>query len=316
MSKVHSNNVKKGKLKMFLLFLVITTFIWFLSKFSKEVTATVEAEIQYVNVPENVLISSNNDNSVLFDLTSNGFDFLFYKINQPIISIDVLSYYKNGAKEITISKKEFLKIINSQIKKNIAVKNLSFEKFKIALDVLKTKNIKVIFNGDIHFENGFKSIEGLKITPDSISISGPSRDIDSISEIVTKPLKLNDLKESVSQKLKILEVNSSTIFYSQHEVELTINVKEFTQKSLSIPIQIKNLPEQINLKIIPEMVSVKFDISMDMFNKYSETDFSIICDYTKRNVEENFMIPFLLKKPDSIINIELGETQIKYLIFK
>ena len=301
---------------MFLLFLVITTFIWFLSKFSKEVTATVEAELQYVNVPENVLVSIDNDTSILFDLTSNGFDFLFYKINQPIISIDISNYYSDGAKEIMIPKNEFLKIINKQIKKNIAVKNLPFEKFEINLDVLKSKKLKVSFNGEIFFENGYKSIDSYKLKPDSILVSGPSKDIDSISEIYTTYTKLVHLKESVSKKIKISVPNNSSLIFSQQEIEFTIDVKEFTQKTLSIPIHIKNLPKQVHLKIIPEIISVKFDVSMEMFNKYTETDFSIICDYTKRNEEENFMIPVLLKKPDSIINIELGETQIKYLIFK
>ena len=45
MSEIKTNYTKKGKPKMFLLFLFVTTFIWFISKFSREFTSNLEAEI-------------------------------------------------------------------------------------------------------------------------------------------------------------------------------------------------------------------------------------------------------------------------------
>ncbi len=316
MSKSKFKEVKKGKLKMFFLFLFIATFLWFLSKFSKEFTATVDASLWYVNVPENVLLSENNINQISFDLTANGFDFLFYKINKPVISINLQNFYKKGETELIITKQDLLRVINLQLKKNIAIKNVSVEGLQIKLDELETKKIKVNLIEEIEFEKGYKSVNGFKIIPDSIVITGASHILDSLNLISTEVIKLSNVKESISIILQLIQSENDEISYSQKQIQLTASVKEFTQKSLTIPIIIKNLPEEIDLKIIPELMTLTFDVSMEEYNDLTENDFSIICDYNKRNETESFMVPQFIKRPDSILNLELSENKIKYLIFK
>jgi len=316
MKEQNTKQVNKGKLKIFFLFLLITTFIWFLSKFSREFTATVDANIQYVNLPTEVLISDDNYKNVSFDLTASGFDFLFYKIKQPTISIDIKSKYKKGSSIIKISKKDFTKIITSQFKKSIAVKNISIEAMQIHLDKLYSKKIPVYFANEIQFEKGYKSIGGIALIPDSIIVSGPLSFIDSITEITTEKVNLGKLKTTVEKTIALQASNEPRISYSQNKVHLTIIVKEFTQKTLSLPVHIINVPSQIELKIIPEKLNITFDIPMANFNNYNESDFNVICNFNNRNEEGNFMIPEFSKKPDSIFSLEIKENKIKYLIFK
>ena len=45
-------------------------------------------------------------------------------------------------------------------------------------------------------------------------------------------------------------------------------------------------------------------------------DFLLMCDFDKKNDQEDFMIPHLIKQPESIINLEIQENKINYLIFK
>ena len=66
MSETKTNNTKKGTPKMFLLFLFVTTFIWFISKFSREFTSNLEAEIHYINAPLGVIVSEKNYDLVTF----------------------------------------------------------------------------------------------------------------------------------------------------------------------------------------------------------------------------------------------------------
>ncbi len=312
----NANHIKKGKLKMFLLFLFITTFIWFLSKFSREFTATVDADIQYINLPQGVLISEDNYKNVYFDLTASGFDFLFYKIKQPSISIDISTYYQKGNRVVEISRNDFTKIITSQLNKSIAVKNISIEAMHIKLDKLESKKIPIRFSNNIQFEKGYKAVGGFLIIPDSIVISGPSSFIDDMTELSTETVNLNNLKTDINKTIALQISNKNEISYSQKKVELTIIVKEFIQKTLVIPIQLINVPSQIELKVIPEKLNIKFDIPMEKFNTFNENDFSIVCDFNKRNDEGSFIIPEFSKKPDSILNLEIQENKIKYLIFK
>ena len=142
MSEIKTNYTKKGKPKMFLLFLFVTTFIWFISKFSREFTSNLEAEIHYINTPLGVIVSENNYDIVSFDFTTSGFYFLYYKINKPIITIDLPKYIKAGTSSFIISKSELKRTITSQLKNDIIVNNVSIEKMEVLLDKLKTLNIE------------------------------------------------------------------------------------------------------------------------------------------------------------------------------
>ena len=114
-----------------------------------------------------------------------------------------------------------------------------------------------------------------------------------------------------------MQTNRDTsISYSQQSVDLEIFVKEFTQKTMSIPILVNNLPEDISIKLIPKNATITFDVSMEEFNKILASDFEIVCDFDKKNDQENYMIPHLFNQPESIMHIEFQENKINYLIFK
>jgi len=316
MPRTHVNQVKKGKLKMLLFFLVVTFFIWFLTKFSKEFTATVEATIQYENLPNNTVLAPNNTDKVSFDLTSSGFDFLSYRLKKPTVTINVFDNFKAGNQIVTFSNIELIKIITSELNSNIAVKNVSLNEVNIALDVIVSREIPINVISEITYQNGFKAVEELTISPNLITVSGPSLVIDSLGQVFTKSIKLNSLSTATSGEIEIDTSNNLNLSYSVEKVLYSIAVEEFTQKELSIPIKIENLPLGTSIKLLPDAVSIVFDVSVSKFNAITENDFIIVCDYNKRNIEENYMIPELVKKPIIIKGILLKNDKINYLVFK
>ncbi len=316
MAKTYAKQMKKGKLRMALFFLFVTSFIWFLSKFSKDFTATVEASINYINLPNNTVLAANNLDKVSFDLTSSGFDFLSYKFKKPIITINVTDYLKEENKLVNITNKDLTKIISSELKSNIDVNNISVNEINLNLDTIISKEIPIKVVSDITFKNGFKAVKEISIDSKTIIVSGPSKVIDSIAYVLTKPIKYELLSSPVSGEIEIAAVNKENISFSKNKISYIILVEEFTQKMLFIPITIENLPIGTNIKLIPEVISIAFDVSVSKFNNISEKDFTIICDYNNRNIDENFMIPVLLKKPTLIQNILLKDNKIEYLTFK
>ena len=274
--------------KCFYFFCLLLFLFCFFQNFQKNLTATVDATLQYHNLPNKTVVTSDIINKISFDLTTSGFDFLYYKINKPIISINVEDYYKKGSLEIFISTSELSNIISSQLKNTKGIINSSINDMIVTLDVIETKKIPILLLSDIVFQNGYKVIDSLRIVPDSILISGPSKMIDSIKNIKTKVLTMRSVKEDISEEIEMGTINSSTITYSLHKVQLSSRVKEFTQKVLVLPFVVKNLPFDTNIKLIPETITITFDVSLDDFNIISASDFIAICDYNKRNDEENF----------------------------
>ena len=223
---------------------------------------------------------------------------------------------KAGTSSFIISNNELKRTITSQLKNDIIVNNVSIEKMEVFLDKLKTKKVKVSLLENINFKNGFNSIGQYKISPDSIAISGPTQYLDTLTEIKTELLELTNVNENIAAIVNLNKSNDTSISYSQETVKLDVFVKEFTQKSLLVPVVVNNLPSDLSIRLVPENVTIRFDVAMEDYNKITAINFMLMCDFDKKNEQEDFMIPHLIKQPESIINLEIQENKINYLIFK
>jgi hypothetical protein len=178
------------------------------------------------------------------------------------------------------------------------------------------EKVKVSLFENIKFKNGFNSIGQYKISPDSIAISGPTQYLDTLTEIKTELLELTNVNENIAAIVNLNKSNDTSISYSQETVKLDFFVKEFTQKSLLVPVVVNNLPSDLSIRLVPENVTIRFDVAMEDYNEITAIDFLLMCDFDKKNDQEDFMIPHLIKQPESIINLEIQENKINYLIFK
>jgi len=316
MLKYFVKQFKKGKLKMFFVFLALALFFWVLTKYSKEYTATVNATIIFNNPPGNTSIINTRSSDISFDLTANGFEFLYFKFKRPLLNIDINKYYTKNGNDISISRGELIKIINYHLKNDISVKNVSVNELVIELDSIIFKKIPVIIQTDITFRDGYKSIGKIRIDPDSVLVSGPSKSIQEINQIKTNILSLLDVNTNILENIALQTPESLDITISPQNVTISHIVEEFTQKSLILPLKVYNLAKGLKIKLIPEFITITFDVTVNEFNNFSKKDFVLICDYTKRDKNENFMIPELLEKPESILNIVIETKKVDYLIFK
>lgn len=300
---------------MLFFFLMITSFIWVLTKFSKEFTTTLEASINYTDIPNSKILSASSSENITFDHTSSGFDFLTYKLKKPIIDIPINSYYKKKNK-ISIPKDELKRIINSKLKTNISINNISIDTLYIELDSMITKSIPVFPDIDITYQKGFKATQEIQLNPESIEIIGPSTLVRELNSIPSKALELTDVNSTISGEIELDNSIFKSITFSENTIAYSLKVEEFTQKELLIPLEIVNLPDGTKLKLIPEELAVIFDVSVSKFNTINNNEFAIVCDYLKRNEEQNFLIPELTKISPDVQNVSLSSHKVKYLIFK
>lgn len=305
-----------GKIKKFLFFLFLAILFWVLTKFSREYTATVDATIIYKSIPNETLLTENNPEELSFDLTTNGFEFLYYKLKNPTVTIQISDYYQKGNKTVTLSDAQLTSLISSQLDKNLTVKNLSIDTLKINLELLVSKKVPVFSKAEIDYREGFMSLETLQIKPDSVQVSGPLEVINAIDSIPTISKKYTGIDSNFSETIKIETPDATSVSITPETVSISLNVQEFTQKEITLPIQIINLPPETIVKLIPKVTKVTFNVPIKSYNTISEKDFRITCDFSKRNRTENFMLIQFSKKPDGIRDIELKDKKIDFLIFK
>ncbi len=313
---VSKKSFRSIKLNMFFFFLLLAIIFWALTKFSKENTAKIEAKLEYTNLPENYLLNDDNIDSITFDITSNGFDFLIYKMKQPTVIVDVSKYFDDNTKKAIIPSDNLKEEIGEQINFRGSIRNLSKAELNIDLQGVQSKKIPVVVNALITYKQGFKKTDSLVAVPDSINVAGPRRLLDSIQSIVTKELVLQNVDENISSKISLEELPFAELNSKTTTVTVKQTVKEFAQKKLLLPIKLINVPAKTTLKIIPERIEITFTVPIEKFAAITAQDFELVCDYEQRNKEENFITPTLVTAPKDAKNIEMLTKKIDFLIFK
>jgi YbbR domain-containing protein len=316
MSKGIFRNTKNAKANRFLLFLFLATVFWVLTKFSREFTATMTAKINYENIPETAALASDNPRNITFDLTANGFEILFYKFKKPTLTISVGKYYTKENGGFKISKNELLRLVSSNFNRNLSVKNLSEEGLTVHLDPIVLKKVRVKAKTSFTFKDGYKPIDSIEIVPDSILISGPSGTLKNINTVETLPISLEGIENNISETVKIKAPNKAIVTMKPKKVELILKVAEFSQGQFTFPVEVVNLPPDLEIKMVPQAVTVTFDASVKDFPSITKENFRVVCDYSKSNKGENFMLPFLEKSPKNIYNVVFEPKKIDFFILK
>ncbi|GEQ86648.1 hypothetical protein ULMS_21560 [Patiriisocius marinistellae] len=276
----------------------------------------MKANIEYVNVPTDKLLANDNLSTLTFDLQSNKFEAIYYGTKTPIIRVDVGAYLVSSKKKAIVDKATLELLILNQVNKNLTIRNISVNELEINLDDIETKKVPVKPITSITFKNGFDGVGAAKINPDSILLKGPLKLLDSISEISTIKFNRDNIDKSLRVKIPLNPLISNDVFMEETSITYALKVEEFSQKIVTVPVKLINAPQSGSIKLIPNRVEVDFTVSLSLFNEIRAEDFKVICDYAKRNSEENFMIPEIVTFPKEIKDAELTTKKIDFLIFK
>ena len=316
MAKTVKNPFKNSKLKAFIVFLFLASFFWILTKFSKPDVASVVATISYVNIPQGFILKENTIQDFSFNVNATRFEFLGYVFNKPDIKIDVSTYFNETTNTAKVDGAALEKLILKQVVNGGFVTQLSLPELTLTLEQLSFKKVPVVGQILISYDVGFDGMGPKQIKPDSVTITGSKKMLDTIFSLNTSPIELKDISASFAQDVSLQSWPNTSVTISPKQVTISQEVSEYSQKILIVPVTMVNQPSQGNFKLLPASIRVAFNVPVAQFNEIVSKDFTIICDYNARDVEDNFMIPFVTQMPSNIKGVEMETKKIDLLIFK
>lgn len=306
--------MKNTKLKTFLFFLLLAVVFWFFFKFSKEIESTINVKITYNNIPKEVLVTEKSTKVLPLIVKANGFNLLNYSFNAKTLTLDIANFYIPNKTTIEVTYNEYLPYLKEQYGANF-VENIKYApSVLVSLKNATHKKVPIKFVGEFTFKEGYQPVNKLKLIPDSVTISGDPTIINKIYEVSTKPYNKKNISGTIKDEIA-LDLKHKNINYSNIVVNLQADVKEFTQKEITVPIIFLNIPEDKKINYKTEEVTLTFQIGVEDYHKFNPSDFKIVCDFNEKITEGNFMFIKVLKQPSSIKNLQVYPKKISYLIF-
>lgn len=303
----------RNRLHFFLFFVFISFSFWISTKLSNSYTIEQIFNIEWINIPERIVISENNK-KLNTSITASGVEIILYRLFNNNLKIDLIqANFELDYLSLNLENQKFL--IQQQLYSNTLLNQFTPSLVKIKFSRLSEKKIPIIPKTRINLRAGYLTDSNVISKPDCIIVRGPKILLDSIYYAETIAYNQEDVYKSISKKINLSPIEGAN--FSKDFVDIELSVSRYSEKEFNIPIELINQPEGVKVKLFPPKTKVRATIPMSVIGNIRVSDFRLIADYNQiLNGQTQKLELFIQKKPSGVKQIILEPNEVNYLIRK
>jgi hypothetical protein len=310
------------RLLIFFFFLLLSVLFWFLTALNKDYETIISYPVRYIKIPQELVLMNDVAEQLDLNVQSRGFALLGLKMQSRLspLVLDVNSFSLStslGESPIILHLVTNLIIekLQQQLTSEIKINSVFPDTLILQLTDRYTSTIAVKPNLILEFERQHMQVGKLKITPDSVSVSGPENFIDTLSAVSTIPEKLTGLKKNTELEMALEPIDK--LEFSVREVIVNVPVEKFTEESIKIPIEVINIPDSLFLRTFPTSIEITYRVGLSDYKKVSGHMFMAVLDYsTKGSSIGNKLTVELIKVPEYVQVTNFYPKNVEYIIEK
>lgn len=318
----NKNIQNRKKIIIFSICLVVSLFFWTLKKFSKDYQLTLQYKVNFQNFPSDKVLVNNSDSIFFITFKSQGFDLIYYQLfkHNKTINIDCSENKLNNDNKLNISylgANQILKNIKKQNDFNFNVINLFPDTFALKWEKAYYKKVRVIPVLKFNFAKQYQIYDSLKISPDSIYISGTLNDLNQIQRLYTQAFKSDNLRTGQTVYLKIIKPKQfPKVKLFAEKIKIQFSVEKFTESEIEIPVTFQDDVNFQNVKLFPDKVKIKYLVALKDFKKINPKMFIATVNTDNLKLTENKAKIQLIRFPENIKILSLFPEKTEFIIFK
>ena len=307
------------KIFLFLFFVVLSTIFWVIRSLSEEYEAEILYPVKYDGMPENKVLLSEPTDRLRLRVKAVGRTILARKFNYFLrpLKFNVNSYSLNtiGADSSYILTKTAKEALSQELG-NIQILNITPDTLFFRFTEMVTKKVGIRHNiADFPkiFAKQYMFNGKIDYVPDSIIVSGPNSILDTLKDVYTEHININNLNDSINKSYLLEKIDQ--VVFSRKKVKLTIPVDKFTELSYLVDINHMNVPDSIVLKTFPNSVRVTYRVTLSYYDKVSPEMIKPYIDYNDIETAISSKLKVLLSDiPEYIHSLTLYPSSVEFLI--
>lgn len=310
--KLKSFFVSKDVLS-FLAFLLLSATFWFVNALNKDRELTLTIPLEYVDIPKNLMFEEELPSEVSVKVKDLGVNLWTYIRNKPE-SVSVRFEKGNAEKgNFNISNLQLLSLVSERLLPSTSILLISPESINTTYVRLYSKKIPVRLNSEISLENQYMFCSPIEIFPEEVEVYGPRNVLDKLTELTTEKLEIKELRDTITRFVSIKPIKS--LQYSVDKIKVKACAEMFTEKSISLPVQIINNPENISIISFPAEVKAVFNIAVKNFKAFQSSDIHVVIDFNeiKKGDLKKKRLKIINNKP-YISNIRIQPEEVEFLL--
>jgi hypothetical protein len=267
----------------------IALSFWFLNKLSASFRKTIPIKVEY-NLPKSKTFSTAPPQYLMVTLQGTGWDMLSERQEQIFLNLN----------EDSTQVFPMRNIVSQHLGTEIV--GINMEQLTLTIEEAITKTLPIQANYDLTYDRGYDLAENIQLTPAFVNVTGPKALIDNLLNIKTDTLKYQNLKGEVT--LKIGLSLHPILKYNVTEVQALLKAEQFTEKSMFIPIVVKNASQR--LRFFPNKIKLDCTVALSRYAQLNAANFEAIVDLKSDafNPKNNTAAIVLAKQADFVRNVK------------
>ena len=313
--------LKGPESRIFVVFLIISSFILLLEKLHLEHKATISYKLVCVNMQDNYTIDESALPMAQVLLRGEGYKLLMLMSSTKSREIEVdLSQIRpqmrNGLPHAMVMPRIYRKKIIESLPDGLKLEEVVSDTIFIPMLKEERKRLQVKLSTPASLKAQHVFSAPTTITPKAVIVSGTNNILDTMSVVYTEkvpPIVLDD-SLVVTYKLDLPKGVHSEF----SEVTVRYYVEMLTQKDIQVPVTAIGLPDGYKMKAFPQNVTMSFSVGMSNYEKADAKSFDIVADMTNISPgsDQRRVKLKLVHQPDNVFNVSYSPISVEYLLEK
>lgn len=298
----------------FFFFLVLSTIFWLMTALNETYEREIGVPAYLVNIPKNVVVTSDMEDTVRVTVRDKGFALLAYTYGEGIrpINVNFQSAITRQSGYGVVSSQELMKMINQRFSGSSKIVQVKPDCLDFHYNYGLSRQVSVKMAGHVVPGKSFY-LARTRFWPEKVTVYGSKQALDSLRFVKTVPINITNFNDTVLRTVALETIKGVKIVPNTVRIGLYPDI--LTEENIEVPITAINMPEGKVLRTFPQRVTVNFIVGASMFRSISPEQFAVVVDYNEIIDHPSDKCSIHLREtPQGVRNARLKMTQVDYLI--
>ncbi|RHK47801.1 CdaR family protein [Leyella stercorea] len=298
----------------FFFFLVLSTIFWLMTALNETYEREIGVPAYLVNIPKNVVVTSDMEDTVRVTVRDKGFALLAYTYGEGIrpINVNFQSAITRQSGYGVVSSQELMKMINQRFSGSSKIVQVKPDRLDFHYNYGLSRQVSVKMSGHVVPGKSFY-LARTRFWPEKVTVYGSKQALDSLRFVKTVPINITNFNDTVLRTVALETIKGVKIVPNTVRIGLYPDI--LTEENIEVPITAVNMPEGKVLRTFPQRVTVNFIVGASMFRSISPEQFAVVVDYNEIIDHPSDKCSIHLREtPQGVRNARLKMTQVDYLI--
>ena len=298
----------------FFFFLVLSTIFWLMTALNETYEREIGVPAYLVNIPKNVVVTSDMEDTVRVTVRDKGFALLAYTYGEGIrpINVNFQSAITRQSGYGVVSSQELMKMINQRFSGSSKIVQVKPDRLDFHYNYGLSRQVSVKMSGHVVPGKSFY-LARTRFWPEKVTVYGSKQALDSLRFVKTVPINITNFNDTVLRTVALETIKGVKIVPNTVRIGLYPDI--LTEENIEVSITAINMPEGKVLRTFPQRVTVNFIVGASMFRSISPEQFAVVVDYNEIIDHPSDKCSIHLREtPQGVRNARLKMTHVDYLI--